>query len=69
MLWLVSGGRGVAFVPATSARLGIPGVEFLTINGLPPEPVELHLLWGRETRNPAAALSLGASQITRPFTL
>ncbi len=54
MLSLVSGGRGVAFVPATSARLGIPGVEFLAIDDLPPEPVELHLLWGRETRNPAA---------------
>lgn len=55
MLCLVAGGRGVAFVPATSTRLGIPGVEFLALSGLPPEPVELHLLWGRENRNPAAA--------------
>jgi DNA-binding transcriptional LysR family regulator len=55
MLCLVAGGRGVAFVPATSTRLGIPGIEFLTLAGLPPEPVELHLLWWRENRNPAAS--------------
>ena len=54
MLCLVAGGRGVAFVPATARRLGISGVEFLALEGLPPEPVELHLLWGRENRNPAA---------------
>lgn len=54
MLCLVAGGRGVAFVPATATRLGIPGVEFLTLTGLRPEPVELHVLWSRENRNPAA---------------
>lgn len=53
MLSLVAGGRGVAFVPATSTRLGIPGVEFRSLSGLPAEPVELHLLWARENRNPA----------------
>jgi DNA-binding transcriptional LysR family regulator len=53
MLWLVAGGRGIAFVPASSARLGIPGVTFRSIEGLPAQPVELHLLWGREARNPA----------------
>jgi DNA-binding transcriptional LysR family regulator len=53
MLSLVGGGRGVAFVPATSTGLGIPGVRFLPLAGLPAEPVELHLLWGRENRNPA----------------
>jgi DNA-binding transcriptional LysR family regulator len=53
MLCLVAGGRGIAFVPATSSRLGIAGVQFLPLAGLPPEPVELHLLWGRESRNPA----------------
>ena len=55
MLCLVAGGRGVAFVPATSSRLGLPGVEFLALAGLPPEPVELHLLWSRQNRNPATA--------------
>ena len=54
MLCLVAGGRGIAFVPATSTRIGISGVQFLPLDGLPPEPVELHLLWLRENRNPAA---------------
>jgi DNA-binding transcriptional LysR family regulator len=54
MLCLVAGGRGVALVPATSTRLGIPGVQFLPLEGGPREPVELHLLWGRDNRNPAA---------------
>jgi DNA-binding transcriptional LysR family regulator len=53
MLWLVAGGRGIAFVPASSAGLAIPGVTLHPIEGLSAEPVELHLLWDREARNPA----------------
>ena len=53
MLWLVAGGRGIAFVPASSSRLGIPGVTLRSIDGQPARPVELHLLWSRESRNPA----------------
>jgi DNA-binding transcriptional LysR family regulator len=53
MLWLVAGGRGIAFVPASSSRLGIRGVTLRSIEGMPTQPVELHLLWTRETRNPA----------------
>jgi DNA-binding transcriptional LysR family regulator len=53
MLWLVAGGRGIAFVPASSSRLGIPGVTLHSIDGQPAQPVELHLLWSRESRNPA----------------
>ncbi|HLM22999.1 MAG TPA: LysR family transcriptional regulator [Propionibacteriaceae bacterium] len=53
MLWLVAGGRGIAFVPASSSRLGIPGVTLRSIDGQPAQPVELHLLWSRESRNPA----------------
>jgi DNA-binding transcriptional LysR family regulator len=53
MLWLVAGGRGIAFVPASSSRLAITGVTLRSIEGMPAQPVELHLLWGRETRNPA----------------
>jgi hypothetical protein len=49
----MAGGRGIAFVPAFSALLDIPGVTFRSIEGLPAQPVELHLLWGRENRNPA----------------
>ena len=53
MLWLVAAGRGVAFVPASATRLGIDGVSYLTLDGGPPEPVELHLIWLRDARNPA----------------
>jgi DNA-binding transcriptional LysR family regulator len=53
MLWLVAAGRGVAFVPASATRLGITGVSYLLIEDVPAEPVELHLLWLRDSRNPA----------------
>ena len=53
MLWLVAAGRGIAFVPATAARLPIDGVDFVRLETSVPEPVELHLLWLRESRNPA----------------
>ena len=53
MLWLVAAGRGIAFVPASAARLPIEGVEFVRLETSVPEPVELHLLWTRESRNPA----------------
>jgi DNA-binding transcriptional LysR family regulator len=52
MLWLVSAGRGLAFVPASARRLGIPGVAYVPLRTSVPEPVELHLLWPRESRNP-----------------
>jgi DNA-binding transcriptional LysR family regulator len=52
MLWLVSAGRGLAFVPASATRLGIPGVSFVRLATHVPEPVELHLLWPRRSRNP-----------------
>ena len=53
MLWLVAAGRGIAFVPASAARLPIEGVGFVTLETPVTEPVELHLLWMRECRNPA----------------
>ena len=53
MLWLVAAGRGIAFVPSSAAQLGITGVEFVRLETPVPEPVELHLLWARESRNPA----------------
>ncbi|WP_432492374.1 LysR family transcriptional regulator [Kineococcus auxinigenes] len=53
MLWLVAAGRGLAFVPASAARLGVPGVEHVPLATAEPEPVELHLLWRRGSRNPA----------------
>lgn len=53
MVWLVAAGRGVAFVPASAARLGIAGVAFVPLETPVREPVELHLLWLRESLNPA----------------
>jgi DNA-binding transcriptional LysR family regulator len=53
MLWLVAAGRGIAFVPASAARLPIEGVAFVRLETSVPDPVELHLLWMRESRNPA----------------
>ncbi|MFF3437966.1 LysR family transcriptional regulator [Streptosporangium sp. NPDC002721] len=53
MLWLVSAGRGVAFVPASAALLHIPDVAYVPIATHVPEPVELHLLWSRHSHNPA----------------
>jgi DNA-binding transcriptional LysR family regulator len=60
MLWLVAGGRGIALVPASAARLGIAGVIFVPVHGLPAKPVELHLLWRQEARNPALGSVLNA---------
>jgi DNA-binding transcriptional LysR family regulator len=53
MLWLVAAGRGIAFVPASAARLTIDGVGFARLATAVPEPVELHLLWLKESPNPA----------------
>ena len=53
MLWLVAGRRGVAFVPASASRLHIDGVGFARVRTPVPEPVELHLLWTKESKNPA----------------
>ena len=58
MLWLVAAGRGVAFVPASATRLPIEGVEFVRLQTPVAEPVELHLLWVRESRNPALRQAL-----------
>jgi DNA-binding transcriptional LysR family regulator len=52
MLWLVSAGRGLAFVPASAVRLGIPGVAYVPVATAVPAPVELHLVWPRRSRNP-----------------
>lgn len=53
MLWLVAAGRGIAFVPSSAARLPIEGVGFVRLELPEPEPVELHLLWRRDSENPA----------------
>jgi len=53
MLWLVAGRRGIAFVPASASRLHIDGVGFARVRTPVLEPVELHLLWTKESKNPA----------------
>ncbi|MFD6095681.1 LysR family transcriptional regulator [Nocardiopsis flavescens] len=52
MVWLVAAGRGIAFVPASATGLGVEGVVYQALEGLPENPVELHLLWPRASRNP-----------------
>jgi DNA-binding transcriptional LysR family regulator len=64
MLWLVAAGRGIAFVPASAARLPIEGVAFVRLETPVPDPVELHLLWVRESRNPALRRVLDLLQRT-----
>lgn len=66
MLCLVAAGRGVALVPASADRLGITGVRLRLIEGLPEQPVELHLLWSRENRNPALRSVLECASEVRP---
>ncbi|GLY86185.1 LysR family transcriptional regulator [Actinoallomurus iriomotensis] len=58
MVWLVSAGRGIAFIPEAATRLGIEGVEFLPLAGVD-KPVELHLLWLKDAKNPALWQVLG----------
>lgn len=53
MVWLVAAGRGVAVVPASATRLGIAGVGYAPLHTPVRDPVELHALWLRESRNPA----------------
>lgn len=61
---LVAAGRGVALVPASARSLGIEGIVFcdLVHGGGDPldervagEPVELHVIWDRNSTNPALA--------------
>ena len=53
MISLVAAGRGVALVPRSAAFLGIAGVEYTQVAGLPPAPAELHGIWLRAGKNPA----------------
>jgi DNA-binding transcriptional LysR family regulator len=58
MVWLVAAGRGIAIVPASASRLGISGVAFAPLHTSVRDPVELHALWLRESRNPALRQAL-----------
>ncbi|GAA3148469.1 hypothetical protein [Nonomuraea salmonea] len=60
---LVAAGRGVALAPASARSLGVDGIAFcdLVRGGGDPldagtaigEPVELHVIWDRDSTNPA----------------
>ena len=62
MLWLVSAGRGIAFVPNSATLLAVPNVAFTALATPVAEPVELHLLWPRRSGNPALDRVLAALQ-------
>lgn len=66
MLWLVAAGRGIAFVPESAARLPIEGVGLVRLETPVPEPVELHLLWTRESKNPALWRALSVLEAGLP---
>ena len=68
MLWLVAAGRGIAFVPESAARLSIEGVGFALLHTPTPQPAELHLLWARESKNPALWRTLAVLERDAPVT-
>jgi DNA-binding transcriptional LysR family regulator len=53
MVSLVAAGRGAALVPHSATALGIEGVEYAELSGLKKDPVELHAIWSRDSKNPA----------------
>ncbi|UYM03413.1 LysR family transcriptional regulator [Solicola gregarius] len=63
---LVAAGEGVAFVPASTAALGVPGVVYKTLMDFggghpdsdPARPVELHAIWARGGLTPMVRLVL-----------
>lgn len=67
MLWLVAAGRGIAFVPASAARHSIDGVGFARLATAVAEPVELHLLWLKESANPALRRTLAVLEERVPL--
>ena len=53
MIALVAAGRGIAIVPESAQLLGVHGVSYLRLEDVKDDPVELHAIWSRESRNPA----------------
>jgi DNA-binding transcriptional LysR family regulator len=52
ILGLVKSGLGAAVVPRAAAELHFEDVHFTPIETIPERPVELHMVWGRDNRNP-----------------
>jgi DNA-binding transcriptional LysR family regulator len=53
LVWLAAAGGGIAFAPEAAARLGVEGVVYLPFSKQAGRPVELHLLWLKESKNTA----------------
>lgn len=53
MIALVSAGRGIAFVPESAKLLGVNGVTYLRLSEVSDDPVQLHAIWSKTSRNPA----------------
>jgi len=53
MLGLVHAGIGAAIVPESAASLHLQDVHFRRLVTAPENPVELHMAWRRDNRNPA----------------
>ncbi|HEV7169161.1 MAG TPA: LysR family transcriptional regulator [Micrococcaceae bacterium] len=53
MISLVAAARGIALVPQSAMALGIGGVEYVEMAGFTEDPVELHAIWRKDSRNPA----------------
>jgi len=53
MLALVSEGRGVAFLPASSQALTVEGVRYVSLDESGKDVVELHAIWNPSNSNPA----------------
>jgi DNA-binding transcriptional LysR family regulator len=51
ILALVSSGLGAAMVPAAAQSLHFDGVKFRVIETTPPRPVELYLVWRKDSDN------------------
>ena len=59
-VWLAAAGRGLAFAPASTSRLGVPGVRYLELAAAPAGIVETNLMWPTQARNPALTRVLAA---------
>ncbi|UXN32931.1 LysR family transcriptional regulator [Glutamicibacter sp. M10] len=53
MIALVAAGRGIAFVPESAKLLGVSGVSYLRLPEVREDPVQLHAIWSRTSKNPA----------------
>lgn len=53
MVALVAAGHGLAFVPESARKLGIPGVELLALQESPRDLVQLYCFWLSSSVNPA----------------